>query len=108
MIQTRMGHGPMIRHIDGNMIANPRCVRFVREVAAKAGIKIQEAVRTMGGTNGGEIHISGHSVPTVVVSCPVRYAHSHHSMISYSDYKACVALVVAIVKALNEDIIKGF
>ncbi|MCL2572596.1 MAG: M20/M25/M40 family metallo-hydrolase [Defluviitaleaceae bacterium] len=108
MIQTRMGHGPMIRHIDGNMIANPRCVRFVREVAAKEGIKIQEAVRTMGGTNGGEIHTSGHSVPTIVVSCPVRYAHSHHSMISYSDYKACVALVVAIVKALNEDVIKGF
>jgi len=108
MIQTRMGKGPMIRHIDGNMIANPRVVRFVREVAAKAGIAIQEAVRTMGGTNGGVVHTYGHGVPTIVISCPVRYAHSHHSMASIADYKACVDLVVAIVRALSTEIIKGF
>ena len=108
MIQTRMGKGPMVRHIDGNMIANPRVVRFVREVAAKNGIQIQEAVRTVGGTNGGAIHISGMGVPTVVISCPVRYAHSHHSVASLSDYKGCVELVVAVVKALSAEVIGGF
>jgi len=108
MIQTRMGKGPMIRHIDGNMIANPRVFRYVREVAAREGIKIQEAVRTMGGTNGGVIHTSGMGVPSIVISCPVRYAHSHHSMVSFSDYKACVALVVAVVKGLSDEIIQGF
>ena len=108
MIQTRMGKGPMVRHIDGGMITNPRCVRFVREVAAKEGIAIQEAVRTMGGTNGGAIHTSGLGVPTVVISCPVRYAHSHHSMASFSDYKACVALVAALAKAAAAEVVKGF
>jgi len=108
MIQTRMGKGPMVRHIDGNMIANPRVVRFVRETAAKEGIVIQEAVRTMGGTNGGVIHTYGNGVPTIVISCPVRYAHSHHSMASVSDYKACVELVVAVVRALSEEVITGF
>jgi len=108
LIQTRMGKGPMLRHIDGNMIANPRAVRFVRDIAKKAGIDIQEAVRTMGGTNGGAMQVYGHGVPTIVISCPVRYAHSHHSMVSLSDYKGCVALVVAIVKALSADVINGF
>ena len=108
MIQTRMGHGPMVRHIDGNMIANPRVFRFVREIAATEGIKIQEAVRTMGGTNGGSIHTSGRGMPTIVISCPVRYAHSHHSMVSIEDYKACVALVVAVVRGLSDDVIRGF
>jgi len=108
MIQTRMGKGPMIRLIDGGMITNPRCVQFVREVAAKEGIAIQEAVRTAGGTNGGAIHTSGHGVPTIVVSCPVRYAHSHHSMASYSDYKACVALVAALAKAATVEVINRF
>ncbi|MCL2360352.1 MAG: M20/M25/M40 family metallo-hydrolase [Defluviitaleaceae bacterium] len=108
LIQTRMGKGPMLRHIDGNMIANPRAVRFVREVAAEAGIPLQEAVRTMGGTNGGAIQTSGLSVPTVVISCPVRYAHSHHSMVSLSDYKGCVELVVAIVRALNQKVLQEF
>jgi len=108
MIQTRMGKGPMLRHIDGNMIANPRCVKFVRDIAAKKGIPLQEAVRTMGGTNGGAIQVYGHGVPTIVISCPVRYAHSHHSMASLSDYKGCVDLVVAIVKALSSEVISGF
>ena len=108
MVQTRMGKGPMLRIIDSGMITNPRALKLAREVAAKEGIAIQEAVRTGGGTNGGAIHMSGNGVPVIVISCPVRYAHSHHSMASYSDYKACVALVVAIVKGLNEEIIKGF
>jgi len=108
MIQTRMGKGPMVRHIDGNMIANPRVVRFVREVAAKEGIAIQEAVRTMGGTNAGAIHTSGMGVPSIVISCPVRYAHTHHSMASFADYKACVALIVAVVKALSAEVIQRF
>ena len=108
MIQTRMGQGPMIRHIDGGMITNPRCVRFVREIAAKEGITIQEAVRAVGGTNGGAIHISNMGVPTIVISCPVRYAHSHHSMASFSDYKACVALTAALVRGLTAESIRGF
>jgi len=108
MIQTRMGKGPMLRHIDGGMITNPRCVRFAREVAAKEGIAIQEAVRTAGGTNGGAIHISGLGVPTIVVSCPVRYAHSHHSIASFSDYKACVKLVAALARAATCEVISGF
>ena len=108
LIQTRMGKGPMVRLIDAGMITNPRCVQYVRDIAAKEGITIQETVRTMGSTNAGAVHTSGMGVPTVVVSCPVRYAHSHHSMASFSDYKACVALVVAIVKGLTAEIIQGF
>jgi len=106
MIQTRMGKGPMLRYIDGGMITNPRAIRFALDVAAKEGIAVQEAVRTAGGTNGGAIHLSGMGVPVIVISCPVRYAHSHHSMASFSDYKACVALVTAIVRALNAEVIK--
>jgi len=108
MVQTRMGKGPMLRLIDSGMITNPRALNFAREVAAKEGIAIQEAVRTGGGTNGGAIHMSGHGVPVIVISCPVRYAHSHHSMASLSDYKACVALTTAIVRALTVEVIKGF
>ena len=108
LIQTRMGKGPMLRIIDGGMITNPRALGFAREVAAREGIAVQEAVRTAGGTNGGAIHMSGCGVPVIVISCPVRYAHSHHTMASFSDYKACVALTAAIVKGLAAEIIHGF
>ncbi|MCL2405072.1 MAG: M20/M25/M40 family metallo-hydrolase [Defluviitaleaceae bacterium] len=108
MVQTRMGKGPMLRIIDSGMITNPRALRFAKQIAAKEGITIQEAVRTGGGTNGGALHMSGLGVPVIVISCPVRYAHSHHSMASLSDYKACVALTTAIVRALTDEIIQGF
>ena len=108
LVQTRMGKGPMLRTIDNSMITNPRALKFVREVAAKEGIAVQEAVRTGGGTNGGALHLAGMGVPVIVISCPVRYAHSHNSMASFSDYKACAALTIAIVQGLSDEVVRGF
>jgi putative aminopeptidase FrvX len=107
LVQTAMGKGPMLRHIDGGMITNPRLMRFVLDLAAKTGIAVQEAVRSRGSTNGSWFHVAGLGIPTLVISCPVRYAHSPHSMASLADYKQCVALAVAVVRELNEDIVGG-
>ncbi|MCL2364527.1 MAG: M20/M25/M40 family metallo-hydrolase [Defluviitaleaceae bacterium] len=107
-IQTRLGGGPMLRHIDGGMITNPRLIEFTRKVAAKAKIDVQEAVRARGSTNGSWYHHANQGTPTLVISCPTRYAHSHHSMISLADYQACVKLAVAVVGALDAKVIGGF
>ena len=108
MIQTAMGKGPMVRIMDTSMIVNPRFHKFTMDIAKKYEIPVQEAVRTGGGTNGAAYHLSGLGVPTIVIACPVRYAHSHNSMVSVKDYENTVALAVEIVKALNEEVIKGF
>jgi putative aminopeptidase FrvX len=104
--QTAMGKGPMLRHIDSGMITNPRLLRFVLTTAETAGIPVQQAVRSRGSTNGSWYHTAGLGIPTLVISCPVRYAHSHHSMASLNDYKQCVKLATEVVKALNADVIK--
>jgi putative aminopeptidase FrvX len=101
LVQTALGKGPMLRHIDGGMITNPRLMRFALEVAANEKIPVQEAVRARGSTNGSWYHISNLGVPTLVIACPVRYAHSHHSMVSLADYKQCIMLAVAVIKALQ-------
>jgi len=108
MIQTRLGHGPMIRHIDRSMIANPRFVRFALDLAKEKNIPHQDAVRTGGGTNASAISLSNDGVPTIVIACPVRYAHSHNTISSVSDYQNAVSLVVEIVSALNKEIIEKF
>ena len=108
MIQTRLGQGPMLRHIDRSMIANPRFLRFALDLAKEKNIPVQEAVRTGGGTNASVISLSNNGVPTIVISCPVRYAHSHNSIASVSDYQNAVSLAVEIVKALNSEIIGNF
>jgi len=47
-------------------------------------------------------------VPTIVIACPVRYAHSHNSMASVSDYTNAVALAVEIIKSLSTEVIGNF
>jgi len=108
LIQTRLKHGPMLRHIDQGMITHPRFIRFALNIAKELHIPVQEAVRTGGSTNGTSIHLSNMGVPTIVIGHPVRYGHSHNSIASLSDYKKGVRLAVEIIKAMNKDIFAGF
>ena len=107
-IQTRLKKGPMLRHIDNSMIANPRFMRFAIDIAKKNNIDLQEAVRLGGFTNAMAYSLSESATPTIVIGHPVRYAHSGNSIASLDDYKKGVALAVEIIKALNSNIISSF
>ena len=106
--QTRVGHGPMLRHIDRTMITNPRFQRFCLDVAQEHGIPVQEGVREGGGTNAGAIHLAGQGIPTIVIGIPVRYAHTHYSVASGEDVNASVRLARAIIDKLDADTIASF
>lgn len=106
--QAAIGKGPMLRHIDGKMIANPRFQRFALEVARSKGIPVQEAVRTGGGTNAGAIHLAGEGIPTVVLSIPVRYIHTHYGIAHAADIQHTVALAKALIECLTPEIIASF
>lgn len=103
--QSRLKKGPQIRHRDSSMIANPRFVKFAREIAKKFNIPFQDAVRLSGGTDGGKISISNYGVPTIVIGVPVRYAHTHYGISSYNDYKLAIKWAAEIIRNLNNDII---
>ncbi len=100
--------GPQIRHRDNAMMANPRFVAFAREIAKKAGIPFQDAVRDSGGTNGGMVTLSGRGVPVVVLGVPVRYIHAPHGLAALEDLIAAVNLALEIVKHLDETVVDGF
>jgi putative aminopeptidase FrvX len=107
-VQTVIKKGPMLRHIDGKMITNPRFQRLALSLAEKLNLPVQEGVRSAGGTNGAVIHISNEGVPTIVIGVPVRYAHTNYGISTYYDYENAVKLTCEILKVLNEDIIKSF
>ncbi len=107
-IQTALGKGPMLRHIDARMITNPRFQRYSLDLAQELNIPVQEAVRAAGGTNGASIHLSQAGIPCIVVGIPVRYAHTHYGISSYFDYRNSINLVKEIVKRLDFDLIKSF
>jgi len=106
--QTALGKGPMLRYIDSKMITNPRFQRFALDIAQKHDIPVQTAVRTGGATNAGAIHLAGGGVPSIVIGVPVRYAHTHYSVASLDDLRGAIALGIAILDELNQEIIDSF
>lgn len=107
-IQTGLGRGVMLRHYDLGMITNPRLMRYTLDLAKEYGIPTQQAVRTGGRTNGAQINLTGQGVPTIVLSVPVRYAHTHHSFASIHDYESAVKLAVQLLRSLDEEVISTF
>jgi putative aminopeptidase FrvX len=107
-VQTAVKKGPMLRHIDARMITNPRFQAFALAAARRAGIPVQEAVRTGGATNAGVIHLTGRAVPVIVIGIPVRYIHSHHGIAAYADFENSVRLACEIIRGLDRETIRGF
>lgn len=100
--------GPMLRHADTTMLANPRYQRLVLETAARGGIPAQASVRSGGGTNASVAHLMDEGIPCVVASVPCRYIHSECSLASLDDVKNTARLAVAVVQGLSPEIIAGF
>ena len=101
--QGELGKGPQIRLFDPTMIANQRFTRYVIETAETLGIPYQTAVRTSGGTDGRPIHVHKAGVPTIVIAPPVRYIHSHVSLLNLDDYEQTLKLLLALVRGLDAE-----
>ncbi len=107
LIQGRLGGGPQIRYFDPSMIANRALVNMVIEEARNLGISFQVTVREGGGTDGTNLQLYEAGVPTVVIGIPVRYAHSHHSIISIADVEATVQLVKVLLSQFNHQVVES-
>lgn len=106
--QTVLKRGPMLRFMDVSVICNPRFQRFVLDLAEEKHLPVQASVREGGGNNAAVIQQKMKGAPSVVLGIPVRYIHTPDCLTSGADYDAAVALAVETVRALNEEIIRGF
>lgn len=94
--QTCVGKGAHVRIFDPTHIGHPELLQVVRTAAASRGIRIQEAVRKGGGTDAMVLALAARGIPSVVTGVPVRYAHSHNCLVSFSDYHELVVLLHAV------------
>lgn len=108
MVQDALKKGAMLRYMDRTVICTPRFNAFAKEVAEKANVKIQMAVRSGGGNNGAYIISSNGGTPVIVSCVPVRYIHTFNCIAAIEDFDSNVSLGVELCKNLNKDIIKGF
>ncbi|ERL66682.1 M42 family metallopeptidase [Schleiferilactobacillus shenzhenensis] len=107
MIQSGLHRGPMLRDFDTSIIANPRFQALAIQTAQAEGIKYQRSVRSGGGNDGAVINLYG-GAPTIVISVPVRFAHTAYCYIAYDDFAAAKALAIKLIKQLTPAVIDQF
>ncbi len=98
---SKLGKGPTVLFYDRAMIPNLALRDLVLEVAEAEGIPVQPSFVEGGATDGGVIHRYKTGVPTVVISVPTRYIHSHSTLMHHDDFVNGVRLVTALVQRLD-------
>lgn len=101
--EVRLGDGPVLTLADASMIGSRSLRNLVIDTAKHEDIPLQFNTMMGGGTDGGAIHKSGPGVPTVVISIPTRYIHSHYAVFNYHDYEHAVQLLLALIKKLDKE-----
>ncbi len=99
--QERLGGGPGIFLLDSSMIPNHKLRDFFFEVAREEGIPLQPDVLTGYGEDGAEIQKFDTGRPSVNMTVPTRYLHSHTGIIQRSDFDGAVSLLIAVLKRLD-------
>lgn len=99
--EIKIGAGPVLTLADASMIGNRSLRSFVIKTARENKIPLQFNTMMGGGTDGGAIHKSGPGVPTVVISIPTRYIHSHYGLFHYDDYENALHLLLSVIKKLD-------
>lgn len=102
-----LGKGPQVLIFDASMIPHKKLLNFVIDVAEEMEIPFQYTVITGGGTDAGQMHLTRDGVPSIAITVPVRYLHSHTSVIHEDDYFNTVKLVTEVVRRLDDKTVKA-
>lgn len=100
---VRLGRGPVVTFFRQDMIPNQGLRDLLVDTAKRWGIPVQiRADGTVrGGTDGAAIHLHGSGVPTIVLSLPVRYVHSHGGILHRDDFDAATELLTRVIPELD-------
>lgn len=77
-----LGDGPSLFTFDGSMIPDQDLLTHIAQIAQKNIIPIQWEVESSYGEDASCIQKSGHGVPAINIGIPIRYIHSHHSVMA--------------------------
>lgn len=100
--QEVLGKGPGIFLLDSSMIPNRRLRDFIVELAQRNKIPFQYEVLSGYGEDGSEIQRFKSGRPSINLTVPTRYLHSHIGILSRKDFDRAVDLLVAVLMALDQ------
>jgi endoglucanase len=100
---TVLGKGVGIMFKDSSMVGHKGLRDFVVGVCEDEKIPYQLTFLERGGTDGGSIHMTASGAPSIALCLPVRYLHSHTSIVHKGDYDAMVKLVTKLIEKLDRE-----
>lgn len=95
-----IGQGALLRILDPGMLTHRGVVEYVQDTAETHKIKYQYFI-SPGGTDAGQVHLSGIGVPSTVIGVCARYIHTSSSILHTDDYDAAKELLIKLVKGLD-------
>ena len=100
---TQLGKGVGIMFKDSSMVGHKGLRDYTVALCEKHDIPYQLTFLERGGTDGGAMHIATDGAPSIALCLPVRYLHSHTSIVHKGDYEAMVKLVTLLVETLDQE-----
>ncbi len=101
-----LGKGPIVGFMDRSMIPHRKLRDHVVSIAKELSIPYQIDIMTGGGTDAGKFHVTNSGVPTMVVSVPSRYIHSHVSVVQEDDLENAIELLYQVILTLDSTKVK--
>lgn len=105
---VKLAGGPTLVLLEARLIPNLKFRDLVIDVAKELDIPLQFSAGLGGSTDGGQIHLHGSGVPTVVLGVPTRHIHSHVGFVHRDDYDRTLRLLIALVERLDQNRVEGF
>lgn len=99
---VKMGKGPALTISDSGLIANPKVLRWLREVAEAAKIPYQLETGLLGTTDAARISLMIQGVPSGTICIGTRYIHSPVSMMSLTDAENSAKLTTAAIQNIKK------
>ena len=99
--QEILGSGPGMFVYDASMIPNRKLTDLVISVAKREKIPLQFNVQPGYGEDGAEMQKAFAGTPSVNLTVPTRYLHTHYGVIDRQDFDKLVDLLTAIIYELT-------
>ncbi len=100
---TKLGSGVALSLFDATIIGNPKMIASVEEIVKSNKMPYTYDSITGGGTDSGTIHLTKEGIPTMTLSIPSRYMHSHVSMIDLQDVQTTANLMTKYVENFTNE-----
>lgn len=98
-----LGKGPQIMVYDASMIGHRGLREFIVDLCEEHDIPYQLSFMPGGGTDAGAFHQANGGIPSIAITVPVRYLHTHTSVIHEDDFKNTVRLMGKVIDAFNAE-----